>query len=87
MQSSNSHKKRKRSSIGSEGQWGKFTINDERVRQFRSALEADLGRAVAESDDEIRQMAYDLIELLDALARFAERRRAEGRAGLPIVTQ
>lgn len=60
-----------------ETRWGSFELSDDDVRELRAALEEDLGRVVVESDDEIRQMAYDTILALDLLARIAERRVRE----------
>lgn len=55
--------------------WGAFMLTQEDVQKFRLALEQDLGDPVLETDDEVRQMAFDTILALRALMKVARENR------------
>lgn len=55
--------------------WGAFMLTSDDVQNFRLALEQDLGDPVLETDDEVRQMAFDTILALRALMKVARENR------------
>lgn len=54
-----------------EQRWGAFELRPDTLNKFKSILERDVGAPLPWNDDQIKEIAHNVLHLLDVLASLA----------------